>query len=159
MLAKHQYKTTIFQNSPVLYFCGQKLTPRHQSSWMIARNGGPIVCLTVPHFTMCRSAGDKYCVHKKWDAKHQNVMRLSWKWKNRPYLRNGLTDLRKIWNDDAHWASESDRQLNFQLFNIQDGGRPPSRKSKICYISRTGRPIFAKFDRMTHIVPPNWTGS
>ena len=32
-------------------------------------------------------------------------------------------------------------------------------KSKICYISETVQSIFAKFGRMTHIVPLNWTRS
>jgi len=40
---------------------------------------------------------------------------------------------------------------------IQDGGRPPSWKSKIGHISGTVWPIFAKFGVMTHIAPPNWT--
>ena len=35
---------------------------------------------------------------------------------NRPYLRNGLTDLREIWHDDAFLASEPDRKLKFSTF-------------------------------------------
>ena len=35
---------------------------------------------------------------------------------NRPYLRNGLTDLREIWYDDAHWTSERDRKFKFPTF-------------------------------------------
>ena len=41
---------------------------------------------------------------------------------NRPYLRNVSTDHREIWHNDAYWASEVDRQLNFQFLKIQDGG-------------------------------------
>ena len=29
---------------------------------------------------------------------------------NRPYLRNGSTDLREIWHGDAYWAFEADRK-------------------------------------------------
>ena len=35
---------------------------------------------------------------------------------NRPYLRNGSTNLREIWHDDAYWASELDRKLKFATF-------------------------------------------
>ena len=45
----------------------------------------------------------------------------------RPYLRNALTDLHKIWHGDgAFWPSEGYGQLKFQLFKIQDGVRSPS---------------------------------
>jgi len=40
---------------------------------------------------------------------------------------------------------------NFQLLKIQDGGRPPSWKSKIGHISGTVRPIFTKFGMMMHM--------
>ena len=40
----------------------------------------------------------------------------SWKIENRLYLRNGSTDLREIWYDDAYWASEWDRKLKFPTF-------------------------------------------
>jgi len=46
-----------------------------------------------------------------------------------------------------------------QLLKIQDGGQPPSWKSKIGHISGMDRPIFAKFGTMTHIGPTNRTGS
>ena len=36
--------------------------------------------------------------------------------RNRPYLRNGSTDLREIWHDDALWPSEGYGQLKFQTF-------------------------------------------
>jgi len=32
------------------------------------------------------------------------------------YLQNGSTDVRKIWHDDAYWASEPDRKLKFPTF-------------------------------------------
>ena len=35
---------------------------------------------------------------------------------NRLYLRNGLTDLRKIWHDDAYWPSQANRKLKFRTF-------------------------------------------
>jgi len=35
---------------------------------------------------------------------------------NRPYLWNGLTDLREIQQGDAYWASEVDRKLKFTTF-------------------------------------------
>ena len=35
---------------------------------------------------------------------------------NRPYFRNGLPNLRKIWHADAYWASERDRQLKVPTF-------------------------------------------
>ena len=34
----------------------------------------------------------------------------------RPYLRNGLTDLREILHDDVYWASEQDRKLKCLTF-------------------------------------------
>ena len=37
----------------------------------------------------------------------------SWKIENRPYLRNGLTDLREIWYGDAYRVSEWNRNLKF----------------------------------------------
>jgi len=40
----------------------------------------------------------------------------SWKIPNRPYLRNGSTDLREIWHDDASCVSELDRKLQFPIF-------------------------------------------
>jgi len=40
----------------------------------------------------------------------------SLKIEKRPYLRNGSTDLREIWHDDAYWASERDRKLKFPTF-------------------------------------------
>ena len=40
----------------------------------------------------------------------------SLKIENRPYLRNGLTDLREVWHADAYWASEPDRKLKFPTF-------------------------------------------
>jgi len=36
--------------------------------------------------------------------------------RKRPCLRNGLTDLHKIWDDDAFWPSEEDGQLKFPTF-------------------------------------------
>ena len=35
---------------------------------------------------------------------------------NRPYMWKGSTDLREIWHDDAHWATEPDRKLKFPTF-------------------------------------------
>jgi len=43
----------------------------------------------------------------------------------RPCLCNGSTDRHVIWLGDAYWPSKPDGQLKFQLFKIQDGGRPP----------------------------------
>ena len=40
----------------------------------------------------------------------------SWKIENRPYLLNGLTNLREIWYGDAYWASKWDRKLKFPTF-------------------------------------------
>ena len=40
----------------------------------------------------------------------------SWKIENRPYLRNGSTDLHEIWHGDAYWASEPDLKLKFSTF-------------------------------------------
>ena len=36
--------------------------------------------------------------------------------RKRPYLHNGLTDLHKIWHDDAFWPSEGYGQLKFPTF-------------------------------------------
>ena len=44
---------------------------------------------------------------------------------NRPYIRNGSTDLHEIWQDDALCVSELDRKLKFPILKIQDGGQPP----------------------------------
>jgi len=41
---------------------------------------------------------------------------LSLKIENRPYLRNGLIDLRVIWHDDAFWPSEGYGQLKIPTF-------------------------------------------
>ena len=46
---------------------------------------------------------------------------------NRPYLRNGSTDLRKIWYDDAFWASETDRKLKFPTFENRQIAISPER--------------------------------
>ena len=40
----------------------------------------------------------------------------SWKIENRPYLRNGSTNLHEIWRDDTYWASELERNLKFPTF-------------------------------------------
>ena len=36
--------------------------------------------------------------------------------RKRPYLRNTVTDLHKIWHDDAFWPSEGYGQLKFSTF-------------------------------------------
>jgi len=76
---------------------------------------------------------------------------------NRRYLRNGSTNLREIWHDDAHWASEPDRKLKCSTF--KNPRWQTAAILKIGHISKADQPIFAKFGTMTHIGPPNRTGS
>ena len=54
----------------------------------------------------------------KFEISKKNKMAAAaiFKIENRPYLRNGSTDLREIWYDDAHLASEPDRKLKCPTF-------------------------------------------
>ena len=64
----------------------------------------------------------------------------------RPYLRNALTDLHKIWHDDALWPLEGHGQLKFPNLwksKISDGRH--LEKIKNGHISATVRPSCTKF--------------
>jgi len=41
------------------------------------------------------------------------------------YLKNRSTDFDEIWNNDAHWPSESYRPEKNSNFKNEDGERPP----------------------------------
>jgi len=51
--------------------------------------------------------------------------------KKSSYISSALTDRHEIWHNDTDWSSELRGQLKFQIFEIQDGGQPPSWKIAI----------------------------
>ena len=58
--------------------------------------------------------------------------------RNRQYLRNGLTDFRKIWHGDANWASEPDRELKFTTFKKSKMAESRHLKNRKSGISQNG---------------------
>jgi len=78
--------------------------------------------------------------------------------RKRPYLTNALTDLHKIWLDDAFWPYEGYGQLKSPTFKNPRWRTAAIWKIENHHISATPWPICTKFDTKTHFGPPKTMG-
>ena len=98
----------------------EKLKNRHISAafWAISTKFGRRRCLTLLSVPTVKNLKFPKPIWRR---------PLSWKNENRPYLRNGSTE---IWHNDALWLSEGYGQLKFLTFKNPKWRRPPFWKIK-----------------------------